>query len=103
MSRDPYPRHKGGEYHCPYCSPLPTRAIQGGNGAPHCAYCGDPLLREPHFRGSQLAAVLVISGFLAPLISLLWLATQPTPPRRPQPPERLATIWVAEIQAPERS
>ena len=50
-----------------------------------------------------VAAVLVISGFLAPLISLLWLATQPAPPRRPQPPGRLATMWVAEIQAPERS
>ena len=103
MSRVPYQRRKDGEYHCPYCSPLPTRSIPVSQGAPHCAYCGDPLVREPHVRGRQLAAVLVISGFLAPLISLLWLATQPAVPRRTQPPERLATIWVTEIQAPESS
>ena len=34
MSRVPYQRRKGGEYHCPYCSPLPTRSIPGA-GAPH--------------------------------------------------------------------
>ena len=105
MSRDPYSgRVKPGDYHCPYCAPRPTRAVQGPKGEPHCAYCGDPLHREPHGRGRQLAAVLVISGFLAPLLSPLWLALQPTqPPRRPQPAERVALIWVAESQAPDAS
>ncbi len=103
MSRDPYRRRRGGDYHCPYCSPLPTRSIQGVNGSPHCAYCGDPLVREPHVRGSQIAAMLVIGGFLLPLISLLWLAIQLAPSRRTQPQERVAMIRVVETHAPERS
>ncbi len=55
-------------YHCPYCSPSPPFHKEGANGVFVCGYCGDPLVKLPLIKPTQVLAIILTSAFAAPLI-----------------------------------
>ena len=88
-------------YHCLYCAPAPAYHRSDEQGVQVCGYCGDPLVRIPRFQLRQLAALVAVGAFLAPLLSLIWFSLQgPDQRRAPERQDRVAMTWVADCQAP---
>ncbi len=55
-------------YHCPYCSPRYQIHKKRSDGVFICGLCGDPLIKVPAIKPTQIFAFLAASAFIAPLI-----------------------------------
>ncbi len=59
-------------YHCPYCPPSHQIHKQLSNGKLVCGQCGDPLVKIPLIKPTQVFAVIAASAFIAPLIMMVF-------------------------------
>ena len=57
-------------YHCPYCSPRYQIHTQRMDGVMVCGQCGDPLVKVPLIRPTQIFALVAAAAFIAPLIAM---------------------------------
>ena len=55
-------------YHCPYCSPSYQFYKQRSDGIMVCGQCGDPLVKVPLIKVSQILALITASAFVAPFL-----------------------------------
>ena len=58
-------------YHCPYCPPQYVFHKQTSNGGMICGQCGEPLLKKPFIRTTQIIAFLAAIAFTAPFIAMV--------------------------------
>ena len=63
-------------FHCPYCSPLYQIHKELSNGEMVCGHCGELLKKRPLIKFTQIFAIISISAFIAPLITLILVFLQ---------------------------
>jgi len=57
-------------YHCPYCSPRYQIHKQRVDGLMICGQCGEPLIKIPLIKPTQIIALLAAIAFATPLIAM---------------------------------
>ena len=71
-------------YYCPYCNPKYQFHKKSTNGDLICGLCGDPLVKKPFIKISQMVAIIACLSLLLPLIYtfIFLIKNQINPPRR---------------------
>tara|TARA_B100000700_G_C14815360_1_gene747227 strand:+ start:193 stop:498 length:306 start_codon:yes stop_codon:yes gene_type:complete len=59
-------------YYCPYCPVRYQFHEQRSDGVLICGQCGDPLLRKPFVKTTQIFALIAAIAFTAPFILLVF-------------------------------
>ena len=59
-------------YHCPYCLSRYQIHQQRSDGVMVCGQCGDPLVKIPLIKPTQIFALIVAFAFVAPLILIVF-------------------------------
>ena len=55
------------KYQCPFCQPRYQFHKQRSDGVMICGQCGDPLVKIPLIKPTQIFALLAASAFIIPL------------------------------------
>ncbi len=58
-------------FYCPYCPPKYQYHKQRKDGVMICGQCGDPLIKIPLVKPTQVIALIAASAFIAPLIMMI--------------------------------
>ena len=53
-------------YYCPYCSPRYQICEKRSDGVFVCGHCGDPMLKIPFLKTTQIFALISILAFVLP-------------------------------------
>ena len=59
-------------YKCPYCLPRYQFSQQRSDGVMVCGQCGEPLLKVPLIKPTQIIALIAVSSFIAPFILIIF-------------------------------
>ncbi len=81
------------KYHCPYCSPRYQIHKERSDGVMVCGHCGDPLVKIPAIKPTQIFALIAASAFIAPLIMTTFVYIREL--KRPQLQRSLQAMTVA--------
>ena len=77
-------------YHCPFCSSRYQIHKQRADGVLVCGQCGDPLVKVPFIRPTQIVGLVAAAAFIAPLLLMGFLFIQDE--QRPEPKRPLSTM-----------
>ena len=80
------------KYHCPYCSSRYQIHKQRSDGVMICGQCGDPLVRIPAIKITQIFAIVAASAFIAPLLITVFSFIQDL--NIPEPKKTLLTMGI---------
>ena len=59
-------------YYCPFCPSHSQLQIKGKGGVMICGVCGDPLVKVSLISFKKVAALIVLSSFIAPLLVMIF-------------------------------
>ncbi len=59
-------------YKCPYCLPRYQFSQQRSDGVMVCGQCGEPLLKVPLIRPTQIIALIAVLSLIAPFILMIF-------------------------------
>ena len=57
-------------YYCPYCHPRYQFHKKRNDGVLICGQCGDPLLKIPLIKPTQIFALIAAAAFISPFIAI---------------------------------
>ena len=79
-------------YHCPFCSHRYQIHQQRADGVMVCGQCGDPLVKVPLIRPTQIVGLVAAAAFIAPLLLMVFVFIQDQ--QRPKIKRPLSTMAV---------
>ncbi|WP_413359618.1 hypothetical protein [Prochlorococcus sp. MIT 1201] len=79
-------------YHCPFCSIRYQIHQQRADGVMVCGQCGDPLVKVPFIRPTQIVGLVAAAAFIAPLLLMVFVFIQDE--QRPELKRPLSTMAV---------
>ena len=59
-------------YKCPYCLPRYQFSQQRSDGVMVCGQCGEPLLKVPLIKPTQIIALIAVLSLIAPFILMIF-------------------------------
>ena len=71
-------------YYCPYCPSLYQFHKQRTDGVMICGQCGDPLVKKPFIKSTQVFALVATTAFIAPFILMLFASLKNLNKQKPQ-------------------
>ncbi|WP_320677007.1 hypothetical protein [Prochlorococcus sp. MIT 1300] len=77
-------------YFCPYCSPHYQIHEERSDGVMVCGYCGDPLVKEPTIKLTQIFSFIAAIAFISPLLITAFSFIQDW--KRPQPQRSIQVV-----------
>ncbi|WP_063414411.1 hypothetical protein [Prochlorococcus marinus] len=77
-------------YHCPFCSSRYQIHQQRADGVMVCGQCGDPLVKVPFIRPTQIVGLVAAAAFIAPLLLMVFVFIQDE--QRPELKRPLSTM-----------
>ena len=80
------------KYHCPYCSPRYQIHKERSDELKICGQCGDPLVKVPPIKATQIFAFITAFAFITPLIMTLFAFIQDL--KRTQPQRNIQAMTV---------
>lgn len=57
-------------FYCPYCSAPSQSNEKDINGVMVCGNCGDPMIKAPLISSVQIFSLIIVTAFIAPMITL---------------------------------